>query len=119
MIIAIKKYPIGERIGYSGIWEARRPSLIGVVAVGYGDGYPRHIAKDTPVCVHEEIAPIVGRVSMDMLTVDLTDIKQAVLLGDEVELWGEQIPIELIAEAAGTSSYELMCQITSRVYRRS
>lgn len=118
MITAIHDYAAGEKIGYGGSWQAQRPSRIAVVAVGYGDGYPRHIAADTPVCVGTERVPIVGRVSMDMLTIDLTDCRHPVAMGDEVELWGEQIPIELIAKSAGTISYELMCQLSSRVYRR-
>lgn len=117
MINAIHHYPAGARIGYCGIWQANRPSVIGVVAVGYGDGYPRHISENTPVCVQDERVPIVGRVSMDMLTIDLTDCNKKISIGDEVELWGESIPIELVAKSAGTISYELMCQLTSRVYR--
>ena len=116
-IIALHEYPAGEAIGYGGTWKTTQPSLIGVVGVGYGDGYPRHIAANTPVGVHGQRFPVVGRVSMDMLTVDLTACKQAVSVGDEVELWGSIIPIEVIAEAAGTIPYELMCQVTSRVYR--
>lgn len=117
MINAIHHYPADARVGYAGAWQAKRPSVIAVVAVGYGDGYPRHIAENTPVCVQTEMVPIVGRVSMDMLTVDLTDCKRTISIGDEVELWGETIPIDLIARSAGTISYELMCQLTARVYR--
>jgi alanine racemase len=112
-IIAISQYPAGEKIGYGGDWVAKRPSIIGVVAAGYGDGYPRHIAENTPVWINGYRAPIVGRVSMDMLTVDLTDLP-SVGRGDQVELWGEYIPIETIAKAAGTSSYELLCQFIPR-----
>lgn len=118
MINAIHHYPASARVGYGGTWQANRPSVIGVVAVGYGDGYPRHIAANTPVSVRSERVPIVGRVSMDMITIDLTDCKKTVAIGDEVELWGESIPIELVAKSAGTIAYELMCQLTSRVYRQ-
>ena len=118
MIIAINHYQIGERVGYAGLWTAQRPSIIGVLAVGYGDGYPRHISANTPVCVNGETVPIVGRVSMDMITIDLTDCKNRIAIGDEVELWGNAVPIEVIAQSAGTIPYELMCQITSRVYRQ-
>ena len=117
MINAIHHYPKGARVGYGGIWQANRPSVIGVVAVGYGDGYPRHIAANTHVCVQGACVPIVGRVSMDMLTIDLTECEKIVDIGDEVELWGESIPIERVAESAGTIAYELMCQLTSRVHR--
>lgn len=118
MINAIHKYPAGARIGYGGTWQTDKPSIIGVVAVGYGDGYPRHIAANTPVAIHGERIPIIGRVSMDMITINLTDYQKKISIGDEVELWGESIPIELIATSAGTIAYELMCQLSSRVYRR-
>ena len=118
MIHAIHHYPPGTRVGYGGIWQASRPSSIGVVAVGYGDGYPRSVAPNTLVSVQSECVPLVGRVSMDMLTVDLTDCTKTVSIGDEVELWGDSIPIELVASSAGTIAYELMCQLTARVYRK-
>jgi len=119
MIMAVHHYRAGECVGYGGTWQAPRDSTIGVVAIGYGDGYPRHIASNTPVGIHGERAPIVGRISMDMLTIDLTDCQHTVSLGERVELWGSMIPIETIAQAAGTIPYELMCQITSRVNRIS
>lgn len=101
-------------IGYGGTWQTSRPSTIGVVAAGYGDGYPRHIAQNTPVWVNGHEVPIVGRVSMDMLTVDLTDCPE-VKIGDAVELWGKHIPVETIALSAGTIAYELLCQFSPRV----
>lgn len=101
------------RIGYGGIWHIDKPSIIGVVPVGYGDGYPRHISANTPTSVNGMIAPIVGRVSMDMLTINLTDCP-GVKVGDPVELWGMDIPVEIIAKSAGTIGYELLCQVTTR-----
>lgn len=115
-ITAVHHYPAGASIGYGGTWQTRRASVIGVVPVGYGDGYPRHIAHSTPLWVNGVYAPIVGRVSMDMLTVDLTDCMQA-HVGDLVELWGQYVPVEHIATSAGTIPYELLCQFSSRVGR--
>lgn len=115
-ITAIHTYAPGARVGYSGTWEAKRPSRIGVVAVGYGDGYPRHIRPNTPVFINGQFVPIVGRVSMDMLTVDLTDYTSAKIeVGTRVELWGSNLPVERIACAASTIGYELICQISPRV----
>ena len=119
MIMALHHYPAGEAVGYGGTWQTSRDSIIGVVAVGYGDGYPRHIAPNTPVAIDGQLFPIVGRISMDMLTVDLTDAREFIQLGDVVELWGETISVDTIAKSAGTIAYELMCQITSRVCRQS
>ncbi|ARG97136.1 alanine racemase [Legionella micdadei] len=113
-ISAIHHHPAQARIGYGGTWQTKRPSIIGVVAAGYGDGYPRHIAENTPVSVNGYEAPIVGRVSMDMLTVDLTDCPE-VKIGDPVELWGKYIPVETVALSAGTIAYELLCQFSPRV----
>ncbi|CDZ78792.1 Alanine racemase, biosynthetic [Legionella massiliensis] len=113
-ISAIHHYPAQARIGYGGTWQTTKPSIIGVVAAGYGDGYPRHIAQNTPVWVNGQQAPIVGRVSMDMLTVDLTDCSD-VRIGEPVELWGQHIPVEKIALSAGTIAYELLCQFSPRV----
>ena len=115
-ITTIHHYKAHESIGYGGTWQSDRPSKIGVVPVGYGDGYPRHIKNGTPTWVKDKIAPIVGRVSMDMLTIDLThhpDVK----IGDSVELWGQNIPVEVVAKSAGTIAYELLCQVSGRVIR--
>lgn len=115
-ITAIHTYASGARVGYGGTWEAKRTSRIGVVAVGYGDGYPRHVAPGTPVFINGQYVPVVGRVSMDMLTVDLTDFEAAnIQLGTRVELWGTHLPVERIARAADTIGYELICQISPRV----
>jgi alanine racemase len=115
-ITAIHHYPAGAAIGYGGSWQTQKPSIIGVIAVGYGDGYPRLIAENTPVWVNGQIAPIVGRISMDMLTVDLTAIP-SVQIGAPVELWGQHIPIERIAQSAGTIPYELLCKRALRVWQ--
>ena len=113
-VSTIHHYPAHARIGYGGTWSSDKPSIIGVVAIGYGDGYPRHIAAQTPTWVNGFIAPVVGRVSMDMLTIDLTDCP-GVGVGDAVELWGQHIPVETVAKSAGTIAYELICQMSSRV----
>jgi alanine racemase len=117
-VSAIHHCPANARVGYGGIWQSERPSTIGVVAVGYGDGYPRHIKGHTPTWVSGSIAPIVGRVSMDMLTIDLTDCP-GVKEGDPVELWGQHIPVETIAKSADTIAYELICGMSSRVLASS
>jgi alanine racemase len=114
-IIAIRRVGPGEEVGYGGTWTAEEPSLIAVVGIGYGDGYPRHIAENTPVLIHNQRCPIVGRVSMDMLTVDITHIAQSVALGDSVTLWGKGLPAEQIAAQANTIAYELLSQVTHRV----
>lgn len=116
-VTAIHHYPAYAAIGYGSTWQSDKPSIIGVVPVGYGDGYPRHIAQDTPVWVGDGVAPIVGRVSMDMLTIDLTNCPE-VKLGDPVELWGKHIPVEVVAKLAGTIPYELLCQVSRRVIRK-
>lgn len=110
----IHTYAPNKPIGYGGVWKSDQPTRIGVVAAGYGDGYPRHIAENTPIWINGHRAPIVGHVSMDMLSVDLTKIPMA-SIGDRVELWGEHISVEEVAKKAGTIAYELVCQVSSRV----
>ncbi|GAB4353773.1 MAG: alanine racemase [Gammaproteobacteria bacterium] len=113
-LIAVKELEAGETVGYGRTWRSERPSRIGVAAIGYGDGYPRHAPSGTPVLVNGRRAPLAGRVSMDMITIDLTDLPESAI-GDPVVLWGEGLPAEEIAAAAGTIPYELFCQVTSRV----
>ena len=113
-ISVIHHLPPNSPVGYGCTWQSSRPAIIGVVPVGYGDGYPRVIANNTPVWVLGQTAPIVGRVSMDMLTIDLTRCPAA-HVGDRVELWGKYIPIENIAKSAGTIPYELMTGVSARV----
>jgi alanine racemase len=116
-VIALKDVAVGERIGYGGSAVCTRPTRLGIVAIGYGDGYPRHAPSGTPVWIRGQRAPLLGRVSMDMLTVDLTDVADAAV-GDEVVLWGPELPVEAIAEFAGTIGYELTCGMTRRIEYR-
>jgi alanine racemase len=113
-VIAVKPVPAGETVGYGGAWRADRDTRIAVVAAGYGDGYPRSTASGAPVQINGRRAPLVGRVSMDMITVDVTDLP-AVSVGDPVVLWGEGVPAEEIAQHAGTIAYELICGVSQRV----
>jgi alanine racemase len=113
-VIAVNRYRKGDRIGYGGSWSCPEDMPIGVVAIGYGDGYPRHAAAGTPVLINGRRVPLVGRVSMDSITVDLRT-QPGVKVGDPVVLWGRGLPIEEIARAADTISYQLLCCITSRV----
>lgn len=115
-LISTHKVPAGETVGYARAWTAPRDSVIGVVAMGYGDGYPRHAPAGTPVNVAGQTCPLVGRVSMDMITVDITDAPQAVV-GSPVELWGELVDVDEVARLSGTISYELFCRLTPRVPR--
>ena len=113
-VIAVKPVKAGETVGYGGAWRADRDTRIAVVAAGYGDGYPRSTASGAPVQINGRRAPLIGRVSMDMITVDVTDLP-AVSVGDPVVLWGEGVPAEEIAQHAGTVAYELICGVSQRV----
>ncbi len=113
-LYAIRNFSKGDGVGYGKTWICPEDMTIGAVAIGYGDGYPRHVPSGTPVLLNGERVPIVGRVSMDTITVDLRTQPQA-RVGDRVTLWGEGLPAEIIAEQAGTISYELFCQLTDRV----
>lgn len=113
-ISVVRAYPPNAPIGYGSTWKSESPALIGVIPAGYGDGYPRQINPNTPVWINGYFVPIVGRVSMDMLCVDLTHCP-GIQTGDEVELWGNHVPIETVAQSAGTIPYELLCHISSRV----
>ncbi len=104
----------GDRVGYGGVFQADRPMRIGTVACGYADGYPRHAPSGTPVLVDGRRGRTAGRVSMDMLAVDLTGLPGAGV-GSRVVLWGEGLPADEVAEAAGTISYELFCALARRV----
>lgn len=114
-LISLKWIDAGEGVGYGQTWIAERKTLLGVAAAGYGDGYPRHAPSGTPVLVNGQRAALVGRVSMDMITIDLTDMASNVKIGDPVLLWGEQLSVDEVAAAAGTIGYELLCGITQRV----
>lgn len=113
-ILAIQDVPKGEAIGYGSRFITQRPSRIAVVACGYADGYPRATPDGAPIYVEGKIAPIVGAVSMDMLTIDVTDVPEA-KLGSNVELWGKNISINEIATYCHTIGYELMCALALRV----
>ena len=112
-VTTIHRCDTGDAIGYGAVWRCQRPSIIGVIPVGYGDGYPRHVQENTQVWINGQAVPIVGRVSMDMMTIDLTDCPN-VTIGDRVELWGKYITIETVAQQANTIAYELMTQVTAR-----
>ncbi len=113
-LIAIQNLKTGEAVGYGSRFLARRPVRIGVVACGYADGYPRHAPDGTSVLVDGVRVPIAGRVSMDMITVDLTLAPHAAV-GSSVELWGKNLPIDEVANVCGTVGYELMCALAPRV----
>jgi len=114
-VIAVKDLAPGERVGYGGDWTAARPTRLAVAAVGYGDGYPRSLGSGAPVLVNGERAGLAGRVSMDMIGIDVTDLHRPPALGDPVVLWGEGLPVEEIAVWADTIPYELLCGISQRV----
>lgn len=109
-IIAINHLQAGDTVGYGSEWVCPEAMPVGVVAIGYGDGYPQPNHAQTPIIIKDQKASIIGRISMDMLTVDLRAIDK-VKVGDEVTLWGQGLPIETIAEAADTIAYDLMCRV--------
>lgn len=113
-LVAIRQLRAGDAVGYGGSWHCPEDMAIGVVACGYGDGYPRLAGPGTPVHLHGRPAALVGRVSMDLLTIDLRQHPQAAV-GDEVMLWGPGLPVETVAARAGTLGYELVCGMTRRV----
>lgn len=115
-MVTVNHFQKGDSIGYGSSWECPEDMAVGVVSVGYGDGYPRHAAVGTPLRVKGQKVPLIGRVSMDMVTVDLRtqpDIKT----GDEVMLWGGGLSVDQVASCASTISYELLCAVTQRVER--
>jgi len=116
-VIALRHVGRGEAVGYGGAWVAPRDSLIAIVAAGYGDGVPRRCANGTPVLIAGERAPLVGRISMDMLAVDVTDMAApgAVEIGTTAVLWGAGLAVEEVARCAGTIPYELLCSVSQRV----
>lgn len=115
-VIAIRTVKQGEAVGYNRTWIAPRDSVIATIGIGYGDGYPRHAQNGTPVWLNDRCAPLVGRVSMDSITVDITD-HSTVKLGDETELWGTHLSADIVARHASTISYELFTSVTARVDR--
>jgi alanine racemase len=115
-VISLRDVAAGEAVGYGGTWVAQRASRIATVTIGYGDGYPRHAPNGTPVLVNGQRAALAGRVSMDMITVDVTDLRQ-VELGAEVVLWGAGLPLAEIALCADTIGYELTTRMPARTPR--
>jgi alanine racemase len=113
-LIAVNRVRKGEHVGYAATWQAPEDMAIGVAAIGYGDGYPRHSDGATPVLVNGARATLVGRVSMDLVTIDLRQHPEA-KVGDPVVLWGRGLPVEEIAAHADTIGYELTCGVTRRV----
>jgi alanine racemase len=109
-VFAVREVAAGEAVGYGGTWTATRPSRLGLIAMGYADGFPRTVAAGTPLLVAGRPCPLAGRVSMDMLAVDLTD-HPALSIGAEVECWGPALPVNDVAAAADTISYELLCGV--------
>lgn len=116
-LISTRLVPAGESVGYGASWVADRDIRMGMVAIGYGDGYPRHAGTNTPAAINGERIRLIGRVSMDMLAVDLSGAPEAGE-GDTVELWGPTVGVDEVAACAGTISYELLTGITARVRRQ-
>lgn len=116
-LIAVYDIEAGEEVGYGGDWTADVPTRIGVASIGYGDGYSRHLSNNAQVLIRGEKAPLVGRVSMDTICLNLNDVEKAEV-GDEVILWGEaEMPVEQLARLAGTIPYELVTVLCRRVHR--
>ena len=115
-IMAVDRRRKGERVGYAGEWTCPEDMPVGVAAIGYGDGYPRRAPAGTPVLVNGKRTPLIGRVSMDMITLDLRSQPET-RVGDPVVLWGRGLAVEEVAAKAGTISYELLCHVAERVPR--
>lgn len=116
-IVAIQNVLEGESVGYNARWSAPRASRIAAIGIGYGDGYPRQLPDQTPVRIHQQLFGLVGRVSMDICSVDITEAEATISVGDEVTLWGDGLPATSIAAMAGTISYHLYTGVTQRVPR--
>lgn len=113
-VIAIHDFNKGDSVGYGQSYVCDKDTRVATIAIGYGDGYPRHANTGTPVLINESLFPLIGRVSMDMITVDVSKAKN-IIVGDEVILWGEGLSADVIAEHANTISYDLFCGVTQRV----
>ena len=109
-VFAVRTMQPGEALGYGGTFVATMPTQVGLVAIGYADGYPRSAPTGTPVAIDGKLSRTLGRVSMDMMAVDLSDLPDAGV-GSHVELWGRQIDVNRVAQAAGTISYEILCNV--------
>ncbi|QKQ24176.1 alanine racemase [Candidatus Ruthia endofausta] len=113
-IISIKIIKTGDSVGYSATWTANKPTTVATIGIGYGDGYPRHAKNGTPVLINNTLCPLIGRVSMDLICVDISNINASV--GDNAILWGnQQLRIETIAKCSATIAYELLAGVSSRV----
>ncbi len=113
-LLAVKSLAAGEPVGYAGTWVCPEAMPVGIVATGYADGYPRHAQVGTPVLINGRLTQLIGRVCMDMITIDLRGCEAQP--GDRVTLWGHGLAIDAIARRAGTVSYELMCAVSGRVH---
>jgi alanine racemase len=113
-VLTVREVRKGETVGYAGAWKAERDSSIAILAAGYGDGLPRHLANGTPVLIGGARYPLVGRVSMDMIAVDVTGASK-ITTGNKAIVWGEGLPVEEVASHAGTIPYELLCGVSQRV----
>jgi alanine racemase len=115
-VIAVREVPAGEAVGYGQTWQARHSTRVAILAAGYADGLLRSLPSGAPVLLGGKRAPLVGRVSMDMIAVDISAIPDC-KVGDRAALWGTQLPVEEVAAAAGTIPYELLCALRARVPR--
>ena len=115
-VISLRTIAAGESVGYTANWTAERDSTIATITVGYGDGYPRNATNGTPVLINGVRCPLVGRVSMDMITVDVTELRD-VAIGDKAVLWGPELPVNEVAGYCDTIGYELLTRMPSRVPR--
>lgn len=115
-VLAVRTIPAGDSVGYDGCWTATRSSRIATLGIGYADGYPRQLPNGTPVWINGATVPLVGRVSMDSITIDVTDCS-GVVVGEEAILWGPELPAAVIAERASTATYQLFTGIGRRVTR--
>jgi alanine racemase len=113
-VLTVREVKRGETVGYAGAWRAERDSSIAILAAGYGDGLPRHLDNGTPVLIGGARYPLVGRVSMDMIAIDVTAAPK-VSVGSRAVIWGEGLPVEEVATHAGTIPYELLCGVSQRV----
>ena len=113
-VIKIQKVKVGQSVGYNHLWIANKDTLIAIINIGYADGYPAQVNSDTKVLINDRFYPIVGRISMNMLTIDLSDNPHGVQVEDTVILWGEKLPIELISEQSGNHVYHLLTNISGK-----
>lgn len=113
-LIAIYQHKTGDTVGYNGTWTSKKNTYIGIISIGYGDGYPANVVSGTPVIINKKSVPIIGKISMDTTIVDLGE-KHKNKIGEEVIIWGKELPIEKIASYANISSYALVSNLTSRV----